>query len=76
MSDIQVLTILQEYVLSGKTEHGEITVKRVPDQKTVFIEQNSDTGRAIIMNEYKVGGKTYWAGYSSRSSTVYVSLAA
>ncbi len=75
MSDIQVLTILEAYISSGQTEHGEITVTRVPDYKTVFIEQNSDTGRAIVLNEYKVDGKTYWAGYSSRSATVYVSLA-
>jgi len=48
----------------------------VQDRKTTYVEPNGESGRSIMMNEYKVGGKTYWAGLSSRSQTVYISLAA
>jgi len=76
MNETQMLKIIEGYVGKGDTEFGEIKVIRVPDYKTVFVEQNGGMGRAIILTEYKVEGKTYWAGYSSRSETVYVSLAA
>ena len=51
-------------------------VTRVADQKTVFVEQVDGAGRAIMMDKYEVDGATYWAGYSSRSETVYISLSA
>ena len=76
MNETQMLKIIDGYVGKGDTEFGEIKVTRVPDYKTVFVEQNGSMGRAIILTRYKVEGKTYWAGYSSRSETVYVSLAA
>ena len=47
-----------------------------PDQKTVFVEQFDGVGRSIMMDKYDVDGATYWAGYSSRTETVYISLAA
>ena len=76
MNGIEMLKIMEEYICKGVTEYGEIKITRVPDHKTVFVEQIGDMGRSIIMTEYKMDGKTYWAGYSSRSETVYVSLAA
>jgi hypothetical protein len=42
----------------------------------MFAEQVEDVRRAIMMDRYLVDGATYWAGYSSRSETVYMSLAA
>jgi hypothetical protein len=76
MDETQMLKIIEGYICKGDTESGGIKVTRVPDYKTVFVEQNGSIGRAIIMTKYKVEGKTYWAGYSWRSETVYVSLAA
>jgi hypothetical protein len=64
------------YARTGRDEDGGIKVKRVQDRKTTYVEPNIEGGRSIVLNEYKVDGKTYWAGYSSRSQTVYVSLAA
>jgi hypothetical protein len=64
------------YARTGSEQHGEIKIQRVQDRKTTFVEQSGDGGRSVMMNEYKVDGKTYWAGYSSRSQTVYISLAA
>ncbi|MGE5223856.1 MAG: hypothetical protein ACM3PY_15565, partial [Omnitrophica WOR_2 bacterium] len=66
--------IVELYAATGCEEEGEIKVKRIQDHKTTFVEQSNDGGRSVYMNEYRVGGKTYWAGYSSRSQTVYISL--
>ncbi len=76
MNSDQLLKIVERY--SRKTEAGydAIKVTRVADQKTVFIEQIDGAGRAVMMDKYEVDGATYWAGYSSRSETVYISLAA
>lgn len=76
MNSDQLLKVVQQYSLKNEAGYGDIKVVRVPDQKTVFVEQIDGVGRAIMMNKYQVDGATYWAGYSSRSETVYISLAA
>ncbi len=75
MDEKQMLEIVEQYNRQSDVRDGEIKVTRVPDWKTVFVEQIDGSGRSIILTEYKVDGKTYWAGYSSRSQTVYVSQA-
>ena len=76
MNSGQLLKIVEQYGRKREAGYGAITVTRVPDQKTVFVEQIDDVGRAVMMDKYQVDGATYWAGYSSRSETVYISLAA
>jgi len=66
---------VDQYIRFGTTQDGEVKVMRVQDRKTTFVEPNGDGGRSIMMNEYKVDGKTCWVGYSSRSQTIYISLA-
>jgi len=76
MNSDQLLMIVQQYSRKREAGYGDIKVTRVADQKTVFVEQIDGVGRAIMMDQYQVDGTTYWAGYSSRSETVYISLAA
>jgi hypothetical protein len=76
MNNHQLLRIVEGFSQKTEAIYGDIKVIRVSDQKTVFVEQMDGVGRAITMNKYEVDGATYWAGYSSRSETVYVSLAA
>ena len=76
MDSKQMLTIVEQYCRKTDLEDDDINVTRVADQKTVFVEQIGDSGRAIMMSEYKVDGTAYRAGYSSRSQTVYISLVA
>ena len=76
MNSEQLLKVVQQYSLKNEAGYGDIKVIRVPDQKTVFVEQIEGVGRTIMMNKYQVDGATYWAGYSARSETVYISLAA
>jgi hypothetical protein len=71
-----ILKMVEQYAMTGREEEGGIKVQRVQDQKTTYVEPGVDGGRSVYLNEYKVNGKSYWAGYSSRSNTVYVSLGA
>ena len=76
MNSDQLLKIVEQYSRKSDTGYGGIKVRRIPDRKTVYMEQVDDVGRAIMMDKYQVDGATYWAGYSSRSETVYISQAA
>ena len=76
MNSSELLKIVKQYSRKSEVGYRDITVTRVPDRKTVFVEQSDGVGRAILMDKYEVDGATYWAGYSSRSETVYISLAA
>jgi hypothetical protein len=73
MDEKQMANIVEQYSRLGNEVVGEIKVTRVPDWKSVFIETIGESGRAIVMTEYKVDGKIYWAGFSTRSQTVFVS---
>jgi meiotically up-regulated gene 157 (Mug157) protein len=76
MNSSELLKIVKQYNEKSAAGYSDITVTRVPDQKTVFVEQTDGVGRAVLMDKYEVDGAIYWAGYSSRSETVYISLAA
>jgi hypothetical protein len=76
MNSSELLRIVEQYSRKSEAGYGDLTVTRVPDQKTVFVEQFDGVGRAIMMDKYRVDGATYCAGYSSRSETVYISRAA
>jgi hypothetical protein len=67
---------VEQYSRKSYALSEEIKVTRIADQKTVFVEQSGDSGRSIMLTEYKVDGATLWAGYSSRSQTIYISQAA
>jgi hypothetical protein len=76
MNEKLMLEIVEQYSRQSDTEFGDIKITRVPNNKTVYVEQIGGSGRAVMMNEYKVDGAIYWAGYSSRSQTIYISQAA
>lgn len=74
MNGIQMLSIVEQYCRQNTSTFEEITVTRIPAHKTIFVEQAGENGRAVMLSEYKVDEKTCWAGYSSRSQTVYISM--
>jgi hypothetical protein len=76
MNSNQLLKIVQHYNQQSGAGYGDITITRIADHKTVFVEQMEGVGRSVMMDKYEVDGTAYWAGYSSRSETVYISLAA
>jgi hypothetical protein len=75
MNEMQMIKIVEQFSRKSEPLEGQVRITRLPNYKTVYVEQIVDAGRAIILNEYKVDGKTYWAGYGPRSETVFVSLA-
>ena len=75
MNSDQLLKIVQQSSRKNEASRGGIKVIGLPDQKTMFVEQIEGGGRVITMDKYEVDEATYWAGYSSRSKTVYISLA-
>lgn len=76
MDNSQLMKIVEQYGRKSDIGKSDIKIARIPDHKTMYVEQIGDSGRTVMMSEYKVDGTTYWAGYSSRSQTVYISLAA
>ncbi|MBN1304379.1 MAG: hypothetical protein JXA13_08085 [Anaerolineales bacterium] len=76
MNRAELMEILEQYCRKSLPKIGENMVVRIPDRKTVFIEQHNNGGRSIILSEYEVDGNMYWAGHSSYSGTVYISQAA
>jgi hypothetical protein len=75
MNQIEMLKIVERFSRKSEVVGGQIKVTQVADFKTVYVETIGEIGRSIFLSEYKVDGKTYWAGYSTRSETVYVSQA-
>ena len=75
MNQMDMLKVLEQFSQNVEVADGQMKVTRVADFRTVYIETIDDIGRSILFHEYKVGGTTYWAGYSSRSDTVFVSQA-
>lgn len=73
MNGEQKANIIKHFNWVGNHVAENIMVKQVPDWKSVFVETIDGIGRAIMMSEYKVDGKIYWAGFSTRSQTIYVS---
>ncbi len=76
MNNAQLLKIVEQYDKNNDISLADIKVVRISDQKTTFVEQLDDGGRTVMMSACEVAGATYWAGYSTRTQTVYISLAA
>ncbi|GAP13589.1 hypothetical protein LARV_01344 [Longilinea arvoryzae] len=75
MNEKQMAQIVEGFSRKVDPVPGQVKVTRVPDYKTVYVEEIDGVGRSIVMTEYQVDGKTYWAGYSMYSQTVFLSQA-
>lgn len=62
--------VVENFALTGVASDEQVTVVNLPRGKSVTIEND----RSVMLEEYKVNEKSIWAGYSSRSNTVYLSL--
>ncbi|MBM4428363.1 MAG: hypothetical protein FJ031_14180 [Chloroflexi bacterium] len=70
-----ILRVIENYVRTGEANDARVKVTSLPQGKTSYVEQTGLDGRSIILDEYRVDGAVIWAGYSSRSETVYLSRA-
>lgn len=75
MNQLDMARMVEHFIRNTPVADDQVKVVRVPDSKTVHVETIDEIGRSIVFNEYKVDGKIYWAGYSSRSNTIFISEA-
>ena len=69
-----VRRVVEHYVRTGSIEDGPDKVTVLPENKTSAVEQIGDQSRSILLDEYRIDGKTIWAGYSVRSGVVFLSM--
>jgi hypothetical protein len=69
-----ITRVVENFARTGSTEDDKVKVINLPQGRTSFVEYIGQDGRSIMLVEYRVDGKSIWAGYSSRSGTVYLSL--
>jgi hypothetical protein len=62
--------VVENFALTGNASDDQVIVVNLPKGKSSTIEND----RSVMLKEYKVNEKLIWAGYSSRSNTVYLSL--
>ena len=62
--------VVENFALTGNASDEQVTVVSLPNGKSSTIENE----RSVMLKEYRVNEKLIWAGYSSRSNTVYLSL--
>jgi len=65
---------VENFIRTGNASDEHVKVTSLPKGKTSYVEQVGLDGRSILLKEYRVGGAVIYAGYSSRSGTVYLSL--
>jgi hypothetical protein len=75
MNHAQLLESVEKFSRKTGTDADEYKIVHLPDQKTIYIEPHGEESRSVVLSEVKVDGKTYWAGYSTYTQTVYISLA-
>jgi len=71
---IIIARVVENYAQSDNTYDEHINVMILPQGKTSYVEYIGEDGRSIMLDEYHANGKRIWAGYSSRSKTVYLSI--
>jgi hypothetical protein len=69
-----ITRVVENFARTGNAEDEKVKVTNLPQGKTSFVEYVGQDGRSIMLDEYHVDGRSIWAGYSSRSGTVYVSF--
>lgn len=67
--------VVDQFARTGTATDAQVKVTALPMNKTSTIEQTGADGRTVLLSEYKSDGKVFWAAYSSRSQTVYISAA-
>ena len=70
-----ILRVVERFVETGIASDEQVNVICIPDNKTTFVESKGEDSRSVMLNEYRVGTRVVWAGFSSRSQTVYLSAA-
>ena len=70
-----ILRVIETFIRTGNATDEQVKVTSLPAGKSSYVEQTGEDGRSIMLDEFRVGGRVIWAGYSTRSETVYLSPA-
>lgn len=68
-----ILRVVETFVRTGNASDGQVKVTSLPPGKSSYVEHSGEEGRSVMLDEYSFDGRVVWAGYSSRSGTVYLS---
>lgn len=69
-----ILRVVEHYIRTGNAEDEHVKVTCLPENKTSIVERVGDESRSVMLDQYKVDGKSIWAGYSGRSGMVFLSV--
>lgn len=68
-----ILRVVDHFAKTGIAADEQVKVICLPDNKTSFVESVENDSRSVMLDEYRLESRTIWAGFSSRSQTVYLS---
>lgn len=68
-----IMRVIENFIRTGAVSDEQVAVTNLPPGKTSYVELTGEDGRSIMFDEYKVDGRVVWAGFSTRSQTVYLS---
>lgn len=66
--------VVERFIRTGELVDEQVHVTRLPDYKTSYVEQINGEGRSVMLDEYHFDSHTVWAGFSSNSDTVFLSV--
>jgi hypothetical protein len=67
--------VVERFIRTGETQDEQVSVIRLPDNKTSFVERINNEGRSVMLDEYRFDSHIVWAGFSTNSQTVFISAA-
>ncbi len=70
---LTILRVLENFARTGSVGDKLAKVIRLPNDKTSTLEQVSGEDRTVLLDEYRLDGKVFWAAYSERTGSVYLS---
>ncbi|MBI9049811.1 MAG: hypothetical protein JEZ00_10350 [Anaerolineaceae bacterium] len=73
MEKLQISKIIEQISYDSEPIGDQVKIIELPDYQTMHVEYVGDMGRAISFHEYRVDGNVFWAGYSNRTDTVFIS---
>lgn len=72
---IIIARVVEKFIRTGSAEDELVKTTTLPQGKTSYVEYIGEDGRSIMLDEHRLNGKVVWAGYSTRTGTVYLSPA-
>jgi hypothetical protein len=69
----RIYRVLEQFAETGLAESEGVQVTCLPENKTSTLEKVGEENRTVLLDEYRVDGRVFWAAYSLRSNTIFLS---